>query len=195
MTTLPVQVMYTIPFSDIHEPGSLEMDREIGGEEPRGIFVSGMTNPGASRANATDDMEFLTTMFVKRAGQQHKNMVEILVVDDYEDIREILTNFLTDHGYKVITASSLSEAARILDIYSVKLVIADLRLPDGSGAILVQQAEAKGIPWLLISGDHESLQQHDTARGRSLPKPFRLSLLLDAVRGYLSCLTLITHKQ
>lgn len=61
---------------------------------------------------------------------------KILVVDDEEAIREILTQGFRKDGYEVLTAKSAEEARDILKKESIMVMFLDLHLPGMSGVEL-----------------------------------------------------------
>lgn len=69
----------------------------------------------------------------------------MLVVDDDEDMRATLTDFIGKMGVQVRQAASLGEARRLLgnDADAFDLVVTDLRLPDGNGLDVVKAAHAR----------------------------------------------------
>ncbi len=60
-------------------------------------------------------------------------MVNILVVDDEQSIRESIKMFMSEKGHMVHTASTMDGAVRAFGKLSPEVVILDIRLPDGSG--------------------------------------------------------------
>ncbi|HLW00539.1 MAG TPA: response regulator [Ktedonobacterales bacterium] len=64
-------------------------------------------------------------------------MAHVLVVDDDDDIRDILFDFLMEEGYQVSLAQNGEQAIAILERERGLLVLLDLRLPgiDGEGVI------------------------------------------------------------
>ena len=60
-------------------------------------------------------------------------MARILVVDDEPDSVELLQEFLTSKGYKVVTASSGEEALRKVKEERPHLVLLDVRMPGMNG--------------------------------------------------------------
>ncbi len=60
-------------------------------------------------------------------------MVNILVVDDEQAIRESIKMFMCEKGHMVHTASTMDSAVRTFGKLSPEVVILDIRLPDGSG--------------------------------------------------------------
>lgn len=58
---------------------------------------------------------------------------DVLVVDDEEKLRSLLSRILSLEGYRIAQASSLSTAKAILQRQSTDVVICDVKLPDGNG--------------------------------------------------------------
>jgi two-component system, NtrC family, response regulator HydG len=69
---------------------------------------------------------------------QVSNRESILVVDDAAATVEVLQRNLSSKGYRVFTASSTSEATKVLEASPVDLVITDLKMPGPSGLDLVR---------------------------------------------------------
>ena len=55
----------------------------------------------------------------------------ILIIDDEANIRDLLSRFLSGIGYRVTSASSVSEALRAARREPPDLMISDLQLEDG----------------------------------------------------------------
>jgi len=73
-------------------------------------------------------------------------------VDDDEDMRATLADFISKMGVKVRQAANLEEARHLLgnDADPFDLVVTDLRLPDGSGLEVVRAAHSRR-PDTLVS--------------------------------------------
>jgi len=71
--------------------------------------------------------------------------IRMLVVDDEEDMRATLTDFIGKMGVNVRQAANLEEARRLLgnNADPFDLVVTDLRLPDGSGLDVVRAAHSR----------------------------------------------------
>ncbi|ADH86018.1 response regulator transcription factor [Desulfurivibrio alkaliphilus] len=57
----------------------------------------------------------------------------LLAIDDDQDILKVLKANLELHGFKLVTATSLTEARQVLESLQPDLIILDLMLPDGDG--------------------------------------------------------------
>ena len=60
--------------------------------------------------------------------------LEVLVVDDEADIRELLVLTLERMGLDVESAASVTEAQQKLERREFALCLTDMRLPDGDGS-------------------------------------------------------------
>jgi len=57
----------------------------------------------------------------------------ILVIDDEEKIRVLLSKILNLEGFEIFQASDLANASKRLEYSDIDVVICDVKLPDGSG--------------------------------------------------------------
>jgi DNA-binding NtrC family response regulator len=81
-----------------------------------------------------------------------QNELKVLIVDDDEDMRATLTDFITSKmGVKVRTAAEVSEAKRLLQSENppFDLVLADLKLPGGTGLDVLKAAHARSSDTLI----------------------------------------------
>ncbi|MCH7891599.1 MAG: response regulator [Gemmatimonadetes bacterium] len=89
----------------------------------------------------------------------------VLVVDDEESIREILTTWLEDSGYETVTSSNGIEALRELYQHRPDLVIADILMPEMDGYEFCRLArEVSEAPIMLLtalSKEHEKVKGFD----------------------------------
>src|ERR1700743_748313 len=63
----------------------------------------------------------------------------ILIVDDDDDLRRMLVDYLTTEGYTALGVRSVQQGEEALKSDTFDLVIADLRLEDGTGLDLLKQ--------------------------------------------------------
>ncbi|HWB50648.1 MAG TPA: response regulator [Stellaceae bacterium] len=114
-------------------------------------------------------------------------MARILLIEDDADVRLVVEHILVDGGYEVDTAEHVAAGAALLDSGPYDLVVADGRLPDGTGIELADKASALGIPALIITGYAFILRElaRDPDRYRILLKPLRPAEILNAVQATL----------
>ncbi len=79
--------------------------------------------------------------------------VDVLIVDDEDDIRELLELSLLRMGLACDTAASVTEARACLETRRYRLCLTDMRLPDGDGLDLVEhiQKHLPGLPVAVIT--------------------------------------------
>ena len=70
--------------------------------------------------------------------------MRILVVEDHQDTREVLTGLLRRWGYEVSPADTLKGGLNRLDSEPpVDVILSDIALPDGTGYALVSEARRR----------------------------------------------------
>jgi len=116
----------------------------------------------------------------------------VLVVDDEPDVLSFLAKVLLAEGDRVDMAASLQEAAERIASVRFDLVVADIRLGEGTGIHLFENwaewSKHPRPPFLFITGDvvNTALAHEVETKGlRILHKPLDISSLQTAVRGLL----------
>lgn len=112
----------------------------------------------------------------------------ILIVDDEQGYRDLLSMELSDHGYAVFTACGGPEALEILQRVKVDLIITDMKMPkmDGLDVVIASRKLFPGIPIILMTGYAvEERVQEALARKASacLRKPFNIGELVGLVNA------------
>lgn len=121
----------------------------------------------------------------------------VMIVDDYDDVRNILKLWLEKHGCRVVEASGGDEAVATADTERPDLILMDLSMPEIDGfaaAFRIRQIEdLKDVPIIAISAYGElgidvQLQIDPRAAGFNayLPKPFAPEKLFTLVDQYLA---------
>jgi CheY-like chemotaxis protein len=78
--------------------------------------------------------------------------MQILVVEDHQDTRRVLTGLLTRWGYDVSSVDSLKGGMDRLETEPpVDVILSDIALPDGTGYALVSEARRRGKRVLAIA--------------------------------------------
>ena len=116
---------------------------------------------------------------------------EVLLVDDDEDIREIVSEILSDHGHRVRVAVNGREALRALDEMSPPpaLVLLDLMMPEIDGAqflaILEEHPVHSGIPVVVVTASRKTAPESVRHRVAGwLPKPVEYDHLVATVAQF-----------
>ena len=65
----------------------------------------------------------------------------VLIVEDHEDTRVVLSRLLTYCGHDVTTASDYASGCKLLANFRFGALVSDLSLPDGDGLELVIEAK------------------------------------------------------
>ena len=78
----------------------------------------------------------------------------LLVIDDNEELRESVVNYLEDREYRVRSAGNGREGLEIVEKESPDLVLTDLRMPGTDGLEVLERARkiAPEMPVIVISG-------------------------------------------
>jgi CheY-like chemotaxis protein len=77
--------------------------------------------------------------------------MQVLIVEDHQDSREMLERYLTRRGYDVTTAGDLQAGIDLLDEQRFDAIISDFALPDGTGYALMSEVRRRGIRALGIA--------------------------------------------
>lgn len=115
----------------------------------------------------------------------------VLIVDDDASLARLLEFTLEGEGYRCTRAGSVAAAAQLLAAVSYDVMVSDVRLPDGSGLDLVEEAITAhpDMAALVISGlDDVALADRALRIGAYgyVVKPFSANEVLVGVLGALS---------
>jgi len=116
------------------------------------------------------------------------NIERILVVDDEESIREIISSMLSAAGYKTRSASSAVEALAFLNASGeYELMLSDLMMPEMDGIALLERSKEKypDMPVIMVTAVHDISVALAAIRNGAydyLLKPFEREQLLAMVR-------------
>jgi len=68
---------------------------------------------------------------------------KILIIDDEEKIRILLSKIISLEGFEVFQASDLSNGLKRLEFTEIDVLVCDVKLPDGSGVDFVKKIKEK----------------------------------------------------
>jgi DNA-binding response OmpR family regulator len=111
----------------------------------------------------------------------------ILVAEDDERLRLVLTRCLNEDGYQVETARDGEVAFALASTLRFAAVVTDARMPRLSGPELIRalRLQQPHLPCLLLSGDGDFGAQALPDDVLTLAKPFTPDRLLELVRALL----------
>lgn len=114
----------------------------------------------------------------------------ILVVDDDARLQELLARYLTEQGFKTVTASDAVEMQRQLQRQIYALYILDINLPGEDGLQICQRLRASGdtTPIIMLTARGEDVDRIlglELGADDYLAKPFNPRELLARIRSVL----------
>ena len=110
--------------------------------------------------------------------------VKILVVEDEEEIRDLIANFLEMNHYKVILANNGVEGLRRYKQHDkIDLVISDVDMPMMSGLEMGKELRKIGYTGLIIFGTASKVDNFQEPF-LVLRKPYSYGLLLRQIKRY-----------
>ncbi len=113
----------------------------------------------------------------------------VLIVEDEEPARELLTNYLESDGYEVAWAASGAEAITQAGRLSPAAITLDLLLPDGNGLKTLHQLKndpaTQNIPIIVVSVRDERGMGLALGASEYLTKPVEKETLLAALRKHI----------
>ncbi len=171
-----------------------EHGEAVGEPDLRGVLA---VAAGSAEETSDDRLAYLQQFLPP----EPKEEGEVLVVDDYEENREVLARLLQRRGYTVTSASTGEEALALLrerlDDRPFELLLLDIVMPDMDGWEVLQRAKADErlaeLPVIMISGLDEVdavVRCLELGAADFVAKPFepailraRLSMSLEAKRS------------
>jgi two-component system, chemotaxis family, chemotaxis protein CheY len=112
----------------------------------------------------------------------------ILIVDDSESIREVVSFTLENEGYNVLIAVDGKDALKHLDGKDVDLIITDLHMPEMDGIELIKEVRKMPtyqlIPILFLTTESQAtrkMEAKDAGATGWIIKPFVPAKLIGAL--------------
>ena len=111
---------------------------------------------------------------------------KILVVDDEQLMRTLLSSLLQREGYSVESARDNEDALRVLGMKNIDLILAELRMGNSDGMRLIEQIKGRRMqtPVIMVTAIHEVNTAMSAMRAGAFDvvfKPFENSTVLDSV--------------
>jgi two-component system chemotaxis response regulator CheY len=116
----------------------------------------------------------------------------ILIVDDSESIREVVSFNLEHEGYNVLVAVDGKDALKFLDGTKIDLIITDLHMPVLDGIGLIKEVRAlsdyQRIPILFLTTESQAAKKMEAKEAGAtgwIIKPFVPAKLIEAINKVL----------
>lgn len=102
---------------------------------------------------------------------------KMLLVEDQQEIQDLCRELFASEGYRFIIVGDGPAMRRALaDDNEIDIVIIDVLLPGGvDGMTLADEVAARGLPTILVTGDHRHFDRLAASGHRYLLKPFTLA--------------------
>jgi len=112
---------------------------------------------------------------------------KILIVDDEEDVRALLSRMLKPHGFEVETASGPDDALKTLEAFQPDLLITDIKMPGMDGVELARVVKKLSpqtgvIVMTAYATADSAIDSLRLGVDNYIKKPIKLDELADAVR-------------
>lgn len=112
----------------------------------------------------------------------------VLLVEDHDDTRRVMTTLLRSFGCAVIPAATVREAIECSDRQPFDLLLSDVGLPDGTGMDIIRHMLASGqkVRGIAISGfgqEDDLRRSRDAGFARHLTKPVNIQVLREVIVG------------
>ena len=128
--------------------------------------------------------------------------IEILIVDDNTDIRNILNDLISDAGYKTRVAANYNQALSEIDKKIPDVAILDVKLDkgdnDGIELLSYIKSKNKDVPVIMISG-HANIEMAISSLKHGafefVEKPFDQARLLNFISRAVENLNLKTQNK
>ncbi len=123
------------------------------------------------------------------AGAPRDDAPHILVIDDDRRLRELLSRYLTENGFRVTVAANAAEARQRMGGVAFDVLIVDVMMPGEDGLSLTRSLrETTNVPILILTARGEAdarIEGLETGADDYLAKPFEPRELLLRINNVL----------
>lgn len=116
----------------------------------------------------------------------------ILIVDDSESIREVVSFTLQNEGYDVLIGNDGQDALKFFDGRTIDLIITDLHMPNMDGISLIKEIRKmdnyQRIPILFLTTESQAAKKMEAKEAGAtgwIIKPFVPAKLIAAINKVL----------
>ena len=115
--------------------------------------------------------------------------INILIVEDEKEIREGVSEYLAEVGYRVISAEDGMQAIELFKNNKIDLVILDIMLPKVNGFVVLNKIrQESNVPVIMLtamSDDYTQIMSFDEEADDYITKPFSIIVLHKRIEALL----------
>ena len=115
--------------------------------------------------------------------------INILIVEDEKEIREGVSEYLSEVGYNVISAEDGMQAIELFKNSKIDLVILDIMLPKANGFVVLNKTrQESNVPVIMLtamSDDYTQIMSFDEKADDYITKPFSIIVLHKRIEALL----------
>lgn len=115
--------------------------------------------------------------------------INILIVEDEKEIREGVSEYLSEVGYNVISAEDGMQAIELFKNSKIDLVILDIMLPKANGFVVLNKIrQESNVPVIMLtamSDDYTQIMSFDEKADDYITKPFSIIVLHKIIEALL----------
>ena len=115
--------------------------------------------------------------------------INILSVEDEKEIREGVSEYLSEVGYNVISAEDGMQAIELFKNSKIDLVILDIMLPKANGFVVLNKIrQESNVPVIMLtamSDDYTQIMSFDEKADDYITKPFSIIVLHKRIEALL----------
>ena len=115
--------------------------------------------------------------------------INILIVEDEKEIREGVSEYLSEVGYNVISAEDGMQAIELFKNNKIDLVILDIMLPKANGFVVLNKIrQESNVPIIMLtamSDDYTQIMSFDEEADDYITKPFSIIVLHKRIEALL----------
>lgn len=146
------------------------------------------TLPDLPASDAEDETPEPASDVLPGSPSRDGHRVCVLIVEDDESSRYGLGALLQSEGYEVLQAADLKQTDALLDRSTPDVIVLDITLPDGDGAVWLTQRASRDVsfpPVIALTGvtaDEDTDRIQEAGVRKVLTKPVNVAQLLAALR-------------
>lgn len=116
-----------------------------------------------------------------------RNMLDILIVEDNEEIGTLLCDFLRKENYTVSVACTGEKAMELYEKYGARVIVLDIMLPGMDGFAVCSKIRETSNTHILIAS--AKVEKNDKLKGLNLgaddyiEKPYDVDILIAKIKG------------